>query len=161
MYEFLDRPVTGLDHGGRFLVWSMRSWVGAAGEKTCPANRLAPAFARWQMLSGFQPFLRMMALFNRYGLAELGFGALRCNHVSEHEAIILSLLASLRDGRRARLPATLAMLVDEDGIGGLIEALAQLGNAMDAAGIYPQPPVAELPSGNSAGSGRPAAGPGT
>jgi hypothetical protein len=151
MYEFLDRPVTSLDHGGRFLVWSMRSWVAAAGAKTCPANRIAPAFAHWQMLSGFQPFLRMMALFNRYGLAELGFGALRCHRVSEHEAIILSLLCSLRDRRPAQVQATLVMLVDEDGIGDLIEALAQLGNAMAAAGIYPERPVADLPNGNATG----------
>jgi hypothetical protein len=143
MYEFLDRPVTGLDHGGRFLVWSMRSWVTAAAEKTCPGNRIAPAFAHWQMLSGLQPFLRMMALFNRYGLAELGFCALRCNHVSEHEAIILSLLCALRERRPAQVQATLVMLVDEDGIGELIEALAQLGNAMQAVGIYPERPGAE------------------
>jgi hypothetical protein len=149
MYEFLDRPVTGLDNGGRFLVWSMRTWVGEAGNKTCPANRLAPPFAHWRMLSGLQPFLRMMALFNRYGLAELSFCALRCNHVSEHEAIILSLLCSRRDGRPEQLHATLALMVDEDGICGLIEALSALGGAMDAAGITPERHTAKLPDSDS------------
>ena len=43
MYEFLDRPVTGLDHGGRFLVWSMRSWVKAMGERQCPGTALGSA----------------------------------------------------------------------------------------------------------------------
>ena len=26
MYEFVDRPITSLDKGCRFLIWSMRSW---------------------------------------------------------------------------------------------------------------------------------------
>jgi hypothetical protein len=43
------------------------------------------------------------------------------------------------------------MLVDEDGIGALIEALSQLGKAMDAAGIYPERPVVELPNRNADG----------
>lgn len=29
MYDYIDRPVTSLDHGGRFLVWAVRSWVTA------------------------------------------------------------------------------------------------------------------------------------
>lgn len=96
MYEFVDRPVTSLDHGGRFLVWSMRSWVKAMGERSCPAGAIAPAFGQWRMLSGLQPFLRIMALFNRHGLENFQFCALPCNHVSEHEAIIVSLICNLR-----------------------------------------------------------------
>lgn len=149
MYEFLDRPVTGLDNGGRFLVWSMRTWVNGNAGRVCPASRLAQPFSQWNILPGLQPFLRMMALFNRYGLSSLGFCALRCNHISEHEAIILSLMCSLRKDRPERLHATLAMLVDEDGICGLIEALASLGRAMDAAGIYPDKPTVELPDNSS------------
>lgn len=44
MYDFLDRPLTSLDHGGRFLVWSTRSWVQAAGNRKCPASVIARAF---------------------------------------------------------------------------------------------------------------------
>lgn len=151
MYEFLDRPVTALDNGGRFLVWSMRTWVIASGGRICPASRLAAPFSQWRMLSGLQPFLRMMTLFNRYGLAEMQFCALRCDHVSEHEALILSLLCSLRDGRPERLQPTLALLVDEDGVGGLIESLASLGQALTAADIFPQRPVADIRNSNSDG----------
>ncbi len=140
MYEFVDRPVTGLNHGGRFLVWSMRTWVGAAGAKTCPGSRLAPAFSHWNMLAGLQPFLRMMALFSVHGLSDIGFCGLHCNHISEHEALIMSLVCSLRDGRPERLQETLALLVDGEGIGDLIGALSSLGRAMDAAGIYPDRP---------------------
>ena len=137
MYQFLDRPVTSLDQGGRFLIWSMRSWVKAMGERQCPATAIGTAFARWNMIRGLQPFLRMMALFNRNGLETFHFCALPCNHVSEHEAIIVSLVCALREGRPERLGDTLALLVDEDSIGEVIASLTALGDSMDAAAIFP------------------------
>lgn len=137
MYEFVDRPVTSLDSGGRFLVWSMRSWVKAMGERACPAGTIAPAFAQWRMLSGLQPFLRVMALLNRHGLENFQFCALPCNHVSEHEAIIVSLLCNLREERTALVHDTLTLLVEEEAIGDLLSSFSQLGKAMDAAAIPP------------------------
>lgn len=137
MYEFLDRPVTSLDKGGRFLVWSMRNWVKAVDEKRCPASVIATAFGRWGMLSGLQPFLRVMALFNRHGLENFQFCALACNHISEHEALIISLVCSLRDRRPDSVRDTLVLLVEEEAIGHLIGSLSALGRAMDAASIYP------------------------
>ena len=137
MYDFLDRPVTGLDQGGRFLIWSMRSWVKAMGERQCPGSVLGSAFARWNMIAGLQPFLRMMALFNRNGLETFHFCALPCNHVSEHEAIIVSLVCALREGRPDSLRDTLALLVDEDSIGEVIASLTGLGDSMEAAAIFP------------------------
>lgn len=135
MYDFMDRPVTSLDHGGRFLVWSSRSWVKGMAEKSCPASVIAPAFRKWNMLQGLQPFLRMMALFNRHGLENFEFCALRCNHVSEHEAIIISLVCGLRESRPATVRQTLDLLVEEEAVGDLILALSHLGKAMDEAGV--------------------------
>ena len=99
MYDFIDRPVTDLDHGGRFLVWCMRSWAKCAASRQCPGSALGRPFARRNMIAGLQPFLRMMMLFNCHGLVTFQFCALACNHVSEHEAIILSLVCALRDER--------------------------------------------------------------
>lgn len=146
MYDFIDRPVTDLDRGGRFLVWSTRSWVKAVGEKQCPASALAQAFDRWNMLHGLQPFMRMMAQFNRHGLENFQFCALQCNHVSEHEAIIISLVCSLRDDRPNILRKTLDLLVEEDAVGDLILTLSSLGESMDKAGIYPDRPMPASPS---------------
>lgn len=137
MYEFVDRPVTSLDHGGRLLVWSMRSWVKAMGDRACPAGAIAPVFAQWRMLPGLQPFLRVMALFNHKGLETFQFCALPCNHISEHEAIIVSLLCALRDSRPDAVQGTLALLVEEEAIGDCLASLTALGRAMDAAAIYP------------------------
>lgn len=137
MYEFVDRPVTSLDHGGRFLVWSMRSWVKAMGDRSCPAGAIAPAFGQWRMLSGLQPFLRLMAMFNRHGLENFQFCALPCNHISEHEAIIVSLLCNLREERSGLVHDTLALLVEEEAIGDLLTSLSQLGKALEVAQISP------------------------
>lgn len=147
MYDFLDRPVTSLDPGGRFLVWSMRSWVKAMGDRQCPATVVGGAFARWNLIRGLQPFLKMMTIFNRTGLETFHFCALPCNHVSEHEAIILSLVCSLRDDRPDTLQGTLALLVEEESIGDLIEALTALGSTMNDAAIFPMrsAPAAKAP----------------
>jgi hypothetical protein len=141
MYDFLDRPVTALDQGGRFLVWSMRSWVKTMGERQCPGSMLGAAFARWNMIAGLQPFLRMMALFNRNGLETFQFCALACNHVSEHEAIILSLVCGLRDERPDRLRDTLGLLIEDDSIGDVLAAMTSLGRIMEEEAIFPARPV--------------------
>lgn len=149
MYDFIDRPVTDLDHGGRFLVWSMRNWVKAVAEKKCPASVIARAFGKWDMLHGLQPFLRMMAQFNRHGLESFQFCALQCNHISEHEAIIISLVCSLRDDRSDAVRKTLDLLVEEEAVGDLILPLSSLGRSMDKAGIYPGRPSPARPSAAS------------
>ena len=113
MYAFLDRQVPSLDHGGRFLVWSGPRWVKAIYERKCPANIIAPAFAKWNMLQGLQPFLRMMALFNQHGLERFQTGALPCNRVSEFEAVIISLVCSLHDSKPESVRATLDLLVED------------------------------------------------
>lgn len=137
MYDFIDRPVTSLDHGGRFLVWAMRSWVKAMGERTCPATEIGTAFAQWNVITGLQPFLRLMALFNRHGLETFRFCALRCNHVSEHEALILSLVCSLRDARPETVRDTLMLLVEEDCVGDVLSATMILARSMEKAEIFP------------------------
>jgi hypothetical protein len=78
-----------------------------------------------------------MTIFNRTGLETFHFCALPCNHVSEHEAIILSLVCSLRDARPDAVRDTLALLVEEESIGELIDALTALGGSLHDAAIFP------------------------
>ncbi|HEY0959748.1 MAG TPA: hypothetical protein VGE05_10825 [Novosphingobium sp.] len=148
MYDFMDRPVTSLDQGGRLLVWSMRSWVKAMGERDCPATKIGIAFAQWNVISGLQPFLRIMALFNRHGLETFQFCALACNHVSEHEALILSLVCSLPDGRPEAVRDTLMLLVEEDCVGDVLAALMVLARSLEKAAIFPSR-TAWLPASSS------------
>lgn len=137
MYDFVDRPVANLDHGSRFLVWSMRRWVSALGESKCPAAAVAPAFAQWKMIAGLQPFHWIMLMFNAKGLETFRFHALPCHRVSEHEAIILSLICSLRDSKPQAVRDTLAMLVEEESLGQVLESLNTLAGCMDEAAIFP------------------------
>ena len=137
MYGFLDRPVTSLDHGGRFLVWSMRIWVKTMGDSQCPISAIAPAFARWKMIGGLAHFHKTMLMINRDALETFRFCPLQCNHVSEHEAIILSLVCSLRDRRPQCVRDTLALVVDEERIGDLLGAISALGRCLDEAAIFP------------------------
>lgn len=137
MYEFVDRPVTALDRGDRFLVWSMRSWVKTMCKgQQCPASAVAPAFAQWKMIGGLQHFHQAMLLLNRDSLEKLRFCSLNCNHVSEDEAIILSLIRSLRENNPQTVRDTIALIIDEDSIGDLLGALSALGSALEEADLF-------------------------
>ena len=140
MYEFIDRPVTELDRGSRFLVWSMRSWLLACGQEHCPAATIGPAFARWRMIGGLQPFHRTMLILNRNALEKLGFCSLGCNRVSEHEAILIALVAMIGSGELVAARNTLAMLVDEDWVGDCLGSLSALAGAMEGNGVLPAAP---------------------
>lgn len=137
MYDFIDRPVTDLDHGGRLIVWSMRNWVKAVAERKCPAGSVACAFDRWNAMPGLQPFLQAMALFNRHGLEKFNFCALPCNHVSEHEAIIISLVCSAHSGPMDEVRQTLSLLVEKSAVDDLAVTIARLSQALAEAGIHP------------------------
>jgi hypothetical protein len=141
MYDYIDRPVTQLDPGGRFLIWSMRSWVRAMRGDSCPATGLAPAFAKWKMIGGLQPFNRTMLLLDRDALETFRFCSLGCNRVSEHEAIIISLIATAGRSGTQRVTGTLALIVEEDSIGDLLQCLCELARAMSAARLLPGSPA--------------------
>lgn len=137
MYQFVDRDLDTIDAGSRFLVWSMRAWVTSMTHRTCPAHALAPAFARWRMIGGLQAFHRTMLMLNRDALETFGFAPLSCGRVSEHEALILSLVVTLRGGNPAAGRDTLELMVQEEAVGDMLEALSVLGATMAVAGIFP------------------------
>lgn len=133
MYAFVDHPVSQLDPANQLLVWAMRGWVEAVGQKQCPGIAIGSAFARRNMITGLQPFLRMMAVLNRGGLENFEFCRLACNHVSEHEAILLQMIGEARGNYGASLRNTLSLLVDEEWVTALFETVLRLGNALGRA----------------------------
>jgi hypothetical protein len=148
MYQFVDRDLDSVDAGSRFLVWSMRAWVTSMAQRTCPAHALAPAFARWRMIGGLQAFHRAMLMLNRDALETLGFASLACSRVSEHEALILSLVVTLRGGNPRVARDTLELMVQEEAVGDMLEALSTIGATMAVAGIFPGDPVGARESGH-------------
>lgn len=137
MYAFVDRPVSELSHEGQLLIWAMRSWVVSVGKKACPGTGIGKVFAGRNMIAALQPFLRMMALFNRGGLENFEFCQLACNHVSEHEAIFLQLVSDARSNEALIVRHTLSILVEEEFVGDLFEAIVTLSGALGRASEAP------------------------
>ncbi len=137
MYQFVDRDLDSLDPGCRFLVWSMRAWVTSMGQRNCPAHALAPAVAKWRMIGGLQAFHRSMLLFNRDALETFGFSPLACNRVSEHEALIMGLIVSMRQHGPHSARATLEMMVQEEAVGDLLGTLSTVSATLMVAGLFP------------------------
>jgi hypothetical protein len=141
MYDFVDRPVTSLDQGGRFLIWSMRAWVKSMHDSRCPCAAIGPAFAKSKMIAGLPSFHRMMLIFNRDALETFRFCALECNRISEHEALILSIVHGMRMARPDVVGETLVLVVEEHAVTDLVEAIVALGRSMAVSGIFPGLPA--------------------
>jgi hypothetical protein len=137
MYDFVDRRVTALDPGSRFLVWLMRLWVTAIGLGQCPTPVVAPAFARWRAIGALPAFMKTMALLNRDALETFHFRPIACECVSEHEAIVLSVLRSMDEGRYLDATETLALVVAADALGELVDATSRLVQILGPIGLCP------------------------
>ncbi|MCB2048266.1 MAG: hypothetical protein KDE32_08570 [Novosphingobium sp.] len=142
MYAFVDRPVTSLDRGSRFLIWSMRSWSLAVRQKHCPGPLLAPAFAKWRMIGALQPFLRLMIAFERDSLMPVSFCSLRCLRIAEHEAIMLAVFVAMTSGDRLSVRDTLAGLVSEELVGDALGSVEAIASALAKAELVPAAPDA-------------------
>ncbi len=145
MYEFVDRPVSALDQGGQFLIWTMRRWVGALGNGRCLCGTVVPAFHQWNMLAGLPHFHLMMALLNRDATEKFRFGPVCYDRVTEHEALILHMIRDARDAPAERMRETAALLICADSVPPLLIALSAFGQALAEAGLWPEPPVFDSP----------------
>ena len=141
MYDFVDRPVTSLDPGGRFLIWTLRNWVKTLSEGRCPAAAVGPAFVKWHMMPALPAFHRMLTLLNVHGLQMFRVAPVECRSVAEYEAVFLSLVNGLGQGRLVILRDTLSLLVEEAHVSTALAALAALGGTMKEAGIFPGKPA--------------------
>jgi hypothetical protein len=141
MYDYVDQRVTSLDHGGRFLIWSMRSWVHALAKSKCPPSAIGPAFAKWNIIGALPQFHMAMMILNRDGLEMLRFGPLHCHRVSEDEALLLNLLRTLRRDNPEVVRDTLALMINEDSVGSLFVALTALALRLADAGLIPEAPA--------------------
>lgn len=142
MYAFVDRPVLSLDHGGRFLVWSVRQWVKAMAEGRCAAAAVGPAFAKWQVMGALAPFHRMLALLNMHGLHNFAVAPAECRHVTEDEAIFLALIHGLEQSQPALVQGTIAMMVEEEHVPAMMDAVTTLGRTLAIMGFLPGEPAA-------------------
>lgn len=137
MYDFVDRPVSALNEGGRLLVWAMRHWVRAAAAGRCPCGDVAPAFHKHDLMPSFPHFHVMMAVLNRESREGMRFAPVACDRVSEHEALLLELIRAAQSRTPAQMRETAALLVAPDAVGTLGIALAALSHDLTIAGLGP------------------------
>ncbi|OCC23005.1 hypothetical protein MB02_13810 [Croceicoccus estronivorus] len=141
MYAYLDRPIASLDEGGKVLVWAMRRWVAAVEARMCPVAALGGALAERGLVPALAPFHRMMGLLSTHARQDLPFAPFCCPDVAEGEALVLAILSQIRGPRADTLETTLFLIAGEGCREPLHDAVLQLGEALDRAGMLPSVPA--------------------
>lgn len=141
MYDFIDRPFISLNRGGRMVVSAMRHWVRAASIGRCPCGDVASIFQERDLMVGFPHFHMMMAVLNREALDQLRFAAVDCERISEHEALILSLIRIAHQGDTERAYSIAGQVVEKTAISPLLIAMTALGQALADARLFPAMPA--------------------
>lgn len=137
MYDFIDRDIASLDRGAQFLLWSMRTWVQAAEARSCLGPKLAPSFARWQVLGALPHFHGVMGHLARDALTTMAFAPHCCRRVCEDEAMLLALFRSAETDDPEIVAATLAMLVTEANVAPVLASLTALMRPLAALDLVP------------------------
>lgn len=141
MYDYVDQPLNHLDHGSHFLVQSMRHWVQAVHKQRCPACIIGPTFAQWGVMPALAPFQLMMATLNLHGLQDMSFAPCRCPKVGEDEAILISLIATSRNRPVEDMTQLLKLIVTEDQLAPLHNAVDELAKLLAEASLLPGRPT--------------------
>jgi hypothetical protein len=122
MYDFVDRPVTRLGSGGRFLLWAMRGWIHAATRGQCPPEAIAPAFAHFGVLPALPHLHSLLAELNRRATRKIAFSPMSHRMIGDDEAVLLQLCRDA-GANPPRARGTLALLLEEEAIGPSFSAL--------------------------------------
>ena len=151
MYEYLDRDITGLDIGARFLIRAIRNWRIAVENRGCPAAEVVSAFERHGVMDALPHFHLAMMILRRHGVQRLDFGDPASTMAHEGEALVIALVADMNRVTPVQARATVVLLVDRQWVGSLHVALAALAGRMSDAGFAPQRQLGlALPSADGA-----------
>lgn len=134
MYAFVDRPVESLGNGGRFLLWAMRGWVGAAERGQCPPRALHRGFAAVDAHLALPDFHVAMGLLASDGRRCLALEPMPCRTIAEDEAVLIALWRAARCAP-VRLAATLELLVEPASVAAIAQAFAAATASLSVAGF--------------------------
>lgn len=144
MYAFVDQDVRVLDEGSRLVLWASRAWVCAVSRGECPeghiGQEIAAVFQQRGIADAFAHFGMVMLILNRHARDDLDFGHLACRRVHEGEALLLSVLSSLREAGEDDIRATLNLLVEGEWGRSCLSAIPGLGLELADMGLLPRPP---------------------
>ena len=130
MYAYLDRPLGTLKSKERFVLASMRAWVGATRGGRCLCQALTHAFRHNGMAAALDDFCVIMTTLDSAAIGHLRFGSLDLARVTDDEARILALFDVARAGPLDRLRRVSAGLVQEDAVASLAQAVDFVAIAM-------------------------------
>lgn len=92
MYDYIDSPVSRLEPGARFFIWSARQWVRAAASGRCVCGVIGGAFQSFRVPEATDHFHLVMRTIYQNALVPLYFGSPERETVTEHEAVLLGAL---------------------------------------------------------------------
>ena len=137
MYDLIDRPVTLLPKGSRFLLWAMRAWVTVSRKGDCPPARLASAFLRMSAIEALPHFHIAMSALNVDGKAFLEFHCLHRDQISDGEAVLLHLWSDMAARNESASITIIEMLVKEEAVLPLFSAIKAAVPGFQTAGLTP------------------------
>ncbi|WP_423602178.1 hypothetical protein [Sphingomonas sp. MS122] len=137
MYHYLDRSVSSLDLGGRFIVWAARGWVQAVSRRQCPCHALGDGFTRWNATAALQSFSMAMAILNCEAGEPLYFRAPGHSRVSDDEALLLDLFEQAPRRPQNEMREMLGMIVPPTSAPSLQIAIETAAAALEAIGLGP------------------------
>lgn len=136
MYEFIDRPVSSLSAGAGLLTIAMRRWVKGVCLSKCTCGEIAAEFNTRGLEMALPHFHTMMMVLSRGAKMQLRFNWEGCETVSEHEAVILSLVCNIRKWPAQRARETAVFFSDEETLPYLVSAINSIARTMAASGEY-------------------------
>lgn len=137
MYAFIDRPVTRLGAGSRFILWAMRASANAERRDRCPRRAIGGSFVNMGAGAALVDFDEAMAVLRRAPGQPLAFGAVGCRCIAEGEALMLALWAMLAAGKDDLALATLRLMIPAAAADRVIESLAAATDHLRSADLLP------------------------
>jgi len=127
MYKWVDQPYITLEPRARFLVWAMRRWWHDNATVGCGSREVGPAFHCYGRIAALPHFQIMMLALRDTLIEPFRTG---WTEVSEHEAIVLSLLAGAANSGSELDAERLAGFVTPQGAQRLAGAIAGLADKL-------------------------------
>jgi hypothetical protein len=136
MYDLIDRPISILSPGDRFLIDAIRLWVAARVACQSPASLLAARFAQAGALDALEDFDAWMTQLSTHARVGVQINC-KCGLVTDDESVLLTLARDLVTGRDAKARTTLSLLVADTAIAPTFCALARTAAMLGQVGLPP------------------------
>lgn len=137
MYDLIDRPISVLPEGSRFLLWAMRGWVATRERNGCPPAKLAPAFLKMAAIEALPHFHIAMSALNSDARELLNFHCIHRQDISESEAVLLQLWSDMAEGQEEGALRVLELLLKPEAVTNMFSAIRAALPGLEAANLAP------------------------